>query len=175
MRCARRTQEIRKGCRRATWRERGTGSSTTLAECLEVASVVDDPVPLSRHVALRHPFRISCVLRAHRISRVPLYTATVRTLRSRRSGMRGCVDVDLRHDRLPCGRGDSQHTPALAAQQCSALGGYLVMSAEPMLAALEVPVVERRRVVESTALADYWKLTKTADNFLIVISPFASF
>ena len=49
------------------------------------------------------------------------------------------------------------------------------MSAEPIVAALEVPFVERRRVVESTALADYWKLTKPEVNFLIVITTFAGF
>ena len=43
------------------------------------------------------------------------------------------------------------------------------MSAEPTLAALELPVAD------STALAGYWALTKPEVNFLIVITTFAGF
>jgi len=49
------------------------------------------------------------------------------------------------------------------------------MAAQPILAALDAPLVERRRFVDATALSDYWALTKPEVNFLIVLSTFAGF
>ena len=116
---------------------------STLAECREVVGLVDDLVPLSRHVAVRHPFRIPCVLRACRVPRLPLHIAAVRPFRSRRSAVRGGVNVDLRHDCLSRGWSDSQHTPALAAEfrsernRYSEPGGSSLSISEPaMFAAL---------------------------------------
>src|SRR5215470_7744555 len=60
---------------------------STLAECLETAGLVDHLVPLSRHVAVRCPFRISCVLRTCRISRVPLDIGPIQSFRSRGSAV----------------------------------------------------------------------------------------
>src|SRR5262249_28311595 len=122
---------------------------SALAECLETARLVDHLVPLSRDVAVRYPFRISCVLRACRVSRVPLDTGPIQPVRSRRSAVRGCVNVDLRHDCLSRGWSDSQHTPALAADFRGARnrssepgGSSLSMAAERILATLDEPFVE---------------------------------
>ena len=116
---------------------------STLAECLEAARLVDYFVPLSRDVAVRYPFRISCVLRACRVSRVPLDIGSIQPFRSRRSAVRGGVNVDLRHDCLSRGWSDSQHTPALAAEfrgernRYSEPGGSSLSISEPaMFAAL---------------------------------------
>ena len=49
------------------------------------------------------------------------------------------------------------------------------MATEPMVAAFDVPVVQRRRFGNSTVLSDYWALTKPEVNFLIVITTFAGF
>jgi len=49
------------------------------------------------------------------------------------------------------------------------------MATEPMLAALDVSLLSRPRVTRSSALADYWALTKPEVNFLIVITTFAGF
>ena len=49
------------------------------------------------------------------------------------------------------------------------------MDAEPIVAALDVPVLERRRLVDYSVLSDYWALTKPEVNFLIVITTFAGF
>jgi heme o synthase len=49
------------------------------------------------------------------------------------------------------------------------------MATEPILAALQVPVIPRRRLWRSRVLADYWALTKPEVNFLIVIATFAGF
>ena len=46
------------------------------------------------------------------------------------------------------------------------------MSAEPSLAALELPVTNS---TDSTVQADYWALTKPEVNFLIVITTLAGF
>ena len=48
------------------------------------------------------------------------------------------------------------------------------MVTEPSVAVLEVAGVERRHLVRSKALADYWELTKPEVNFLIAITTFAS-
>ena len=44
------------------------------------------------------------------------------------------------------------------------------MATEPILAALDVPVVQARRIARSNALFDYWELTKPEINFLIAIT-----
>jgi heme o synthase len=49
------------------------------------------------------------------------------------------------------------------------------MASEPTVAALAVAGVERRQLVRSKALADYWALTKPEVNFLIAITTFAGF
>jgi protoheme IX farnesyltransferase len=49
------------------------------------------------------------------------------------------------------------------------------MATEPMVAALDVPAVQSRRVARPTLLSDYWSLTKPEVNFLIVITTFAGF
>ena len=49
------------------------------------------------------------------------------------------------------------------------------MAAEPILAALDVPVVQRPPFAGSTVLSDYWALTKPEVNFLIVVTTFAGF
>ena len=49
------------------------------------------------------------------------------------------------------------------------------MATEPMVAAFDVPVVQRRRFANSTVLSDYWALTKPEVNFLIVVTTFAGF
>ena len=90
--------------------------SSTLAECLKTAGLVDRLVPLSRHVAVRCPFRISCVLRTRRISRLPVDIGPIQPYCSRRSAVRRCVDVDLRHDCLSGGWSDLQHEAAHAAE-----------------------------------------------------------
>src|SRR5262249_54348477 len=47
--------------------------------------------------------------------------------------------------------------------------------AERILATLDEPFVERRRLVDSSVLSDYWAITKPEVNFLIVITTFAGF
>ncbi len=49
------------------------------------------------------------------------------------------------------------------------------MATEPILAAFDVPVVQRRRFPDSAVLCDYWALTKPEVNFLIVVTTFAGF
>jgi len=49
------------------------------------------------------------------------------------------------------------------------------MATEPILAALDVPVVHRCRFADSAVLCDYWALTKPEVNFLIVVTTFAGF
>jgi heme o synthase len=49
------------------------------------------------------------------------------------------------------------------------------MANEPILAALDASVVERRRFVNATVLSDYLVLTKPEVNFLIVFTTFAGF
>jgi heme O synthase-like polyprenyltransferase len=50
-----------------------------------------------------------------------------------------------------------------------------MMTTEPAAAVLEVAAVERRHLMPSNALADYWALTKPEVNFLIVITTLAGF
>ena len=49
------------------------------------------------------------------------------------------------------------------------------MATEPILAAFDVPVAQRRRFADSAVWSDYWTLTKPEVNFLIVITTFAGF
>jgi len=49
------------------------------------------------------------------------------------------------------------------------------MATEPIIAAFDVPVVQRRRFADSAVWSDYWALTKPEVNFLIVITTFAGF
>jgi protoheme IX farnesyltransferase len=49
------------------------------------------------------------------------------------------------------------------------------MAAEPIITVLEVPGTKRGHLTRSTALADYWALTKPEVNFLIAITTFAGF
>ena len=49
------------------------------------------------------------------------------------------------------------------------------MAAEPVLAAIEVSVVQHHRPTDSAILSDYWALTKPEVNFLIVVTTFAGF
>jgi len=49
------------------------------------------------------------------------------------------------------------------------------MATEPILAALDVTIVQRRRIASSNALFDYWELTKPEINFLIAITTAAGF
>jgi len=49
------------------------------------------------------------------------------------------------------------------------------MAIDPILAALDASVVERRRFVNATVLSDYLVLTKPEVNFLIVFATFAGF
>ena len=49
------------------------------------------------------------------------------------------------------------------------------MAIEPMLAALEVSAIHRRRVASASLLFDYWELTKPELNFLIAITTAAGF
>jgi protoheme IX farnesyltransferase len=49
------------------------------------------------------------------------------------------------------------------------------MATEPMVAALDVSAVQSCRVARPTLLSDYWSLTKSEVNFLIVITTFVGF
>src|SRR6266581_8998768 len=49
------------------------------------------------------------------------------------------------------------------------------MATEPILAALDVPIVQRRRFLDSAVFSDYWALNKPEVNFLIVVTTFAGF
>ena len=49
------------------------------------------------------------------------------------------------------------------------------MATEPVLAVLEAPALQGRRVARSTAWFDYWELTKPEINFLIAITAAAGF
>src|SRR5216683_391572 len=61
------------------------------------------------------------------------------------------------------------------AEKFAELGGFLTMATEPILAALDVPIVQRRRFLDSAVFSDYWALTKPEVNFLIVVTTFAGF
>src|SRR5262249_5188559 len=154
---------------------------STVAECLETARLVDHFVPVPRDVAVRCPFRISCFLRARRVSRVPFDIGPIYPFRSRRSTVRGGINVDLRNDRLSRGCSDSEHGAAIPAEfrgdrnRSSEPGGSLSMAAEPILGALDAPFVARRRLVYTAVLSDYWAITKPEVNFLILITSFVGF
>jgi protoheme IX farnesyltransferase len=49
------------------------------------------------------------------------------------------------------------------------------MATEPILGALDIPVMQRGRFVASTVLSDYWALTKPEINFLIAIATCTAF
>jgi protoheme IX farnesyltransferase len=49
------------------------------------------------------------------------------------------------------------------------------MATEPIIAAFDVPVAQRRRFLDSAVWSDYWALTKPEVNFLIVVTTFAGF
>jgi heme o synthase len=49
------------------------------------------------------------------------------------------------------------------------------MAPEPILAAFDLPVAQRRRFADSALWSAYWALTKPEVNFLIVITTFAGF
>jgi protoheme IX farnesyltransferase len=49
------------------------------------------------------------------------------------------------------------------------------MATDPILAALDVPEIQHRRIASSHVLFDYWELTKPEINFLIVITAAAGF
>jgi heme o synthase len=49
------------------------------------------------------------------------------------------------------------------------------MAADRILATLDEPSVERRHLMDSAVLSDYWAITKPEVNFLIVITTFAGF
>src|SRR5215472_7593812 len=72
-----------------------------------------DFVPLFRHLAVRHPLGISRFFRSRGLPDVLLVFALVGLFRPRGSAVRGCIDVDMRHNRLPRGRGDLNHTSSI--------------------------------------------------------------
>src|SRR5262249_34670992 len=57
----------------------------------------------------------------------------------------------------------------------SACGGSLSMAAKPILGTLDAPFIERRRLLDSAVLSDYWAITKPEVNFLILITSFVGF
>ena len=83
---------------------------SALAECPNMAAMVHPPLPFSRHPAMRHPLRISGVLRSCCLPGVPLHTKALRHFCSRGPGMRRGTDVDLRHDRLSAGRSNYRYS-----------------------------------------------------------------
>src|SRR6516165_7119979 len=78
--------------------------------------MVDPFIPLSCHLAVRLPLRISCVLRPRRLSPVLFHAAAPWLLCFRGSTVRRCADVDLRYAGLPGARGDSQYEPAFSTE-----------------------------------------------------------
>jgi len=44
------------------------------------------------------------------------------------------------------------------------------MAADRILATLDEPFVDRRRLMDSAVLSDYWTITKPEVNFLIVMN-----
>src|SRR4029077_12980270 len=151
--------------------------------CGDGAAIVNSSIPFSCHVAVRHPLRISCFLSPRCIPHVFFDAATLRLFCSRRSAVRGCADVDLRHACLSRSRRDSQYPAAVAAKflpwrlraigiawRCgieegfAAFGGCLKMATEPILAALDVSAVQGRSIASSNVLFGYWELTKPEIN-----------
>ncbi len=97
---------------------------SALAVGRTMAAVVDAPVSLPRHLAMRRPFRLARFLRSSRVPHVSLHTAKGRPLSFRRPAVRCSVDVDLRDRCLPGGRNDSLDADPLAETQTS--GGRLI-------------------------------------------------
>src|SRR6185369_9480580 len=100
--------------------------------------------------------------------------------------MCGCVDVDMRHDRLPGGGSDSYHAAAFPATELQRwrrvsklylpeCGGSLNMASKPITTTFDFPAERRAQSVFSRLLLDYWALTKPEVNFLIVITTFTGF
>src|SRR5262249_37607965 len=82
------------------------------------------------------------------------------------------VNVDLRHDCLSRGWSDSQHIPALAAHfrdtrnRSSEHGGSsLSMAADRILATLDEPFVDRRRLVDSAVFVGLLGDNQTRSQF----------
>ena len=80
-----------------------------LAECRRAAAMVDHPLSFSSDGAVRHPFRIPCLLRPCGLPGLPFHPKAVRPLRSCGPAVRRRVDVDVRHVRLPGASNDSDH------------------------------------------------------------------
>src|SRR5258708_2967832 len=87
---------------------------SALAKCPNGAAMVDSLISLSRHVALRHSFGISCLLRPCGLSGVPFGLAAVWPFCSRGSAVCRCIDVDLHHHRLSRFGGYSLYAAARA-------------------------------------------------------------
>ncbi len=98
---------------------------SALAKCPSGAAMVDSLISLSGHVALRHSFGISCLLRACGLSGVPFGLAAVWPFCSRGSAVCRCIDVDLHHHRISRSGGYSLYAAARAAglpSRLSAIG-----------------------------------------------------
>src|SRR6266513_724232 len=75
--------------------------------------MADPFISLCGYAAVRHPFRIPCLLRPRGLPSVLVFTTIVWPVCARRSAMCGCVDVDLRYRRLLDRRGNFRSSFAL--------------------------------------------------------------
>src|SRR5215469_15668258 len=155
---------------------------------------LDDLVPFLCHVAVRHPLGVSRLFRSSGLPHVLLVVTPIRSFSSGRSAVCSCIDVDLRHNRLLCSRGDLNHASSVAsrlysgrlsaieivarrhsAKRSAELGDALNVASEPILTAFDLPVAKRSRFWDSKTWFDYLSLTKPEVNFLIAVTTFAGF
>src|SRR6266576_4495141 len=79
-----------------------------------MAGIVDTPVSIPGHLAVRYSLRVSGLLRPRSLPSVFVFTTIVWPVCSGRSAICGCVDVDLRYRRLSDCRGSFRSTFTLA-------------------------------------------------------------
>src|ERR1700731_2090297 len=80
------------------------------------ARPVDDPLSFFCHAAVRHPFRISGILRPSNLSGLLVLITPVRFFSTRGPAVCCRLDVDLRHSGVSGGRSDLSHAAALARE-----------------------------------------------------------
>ena len=127
-----------------------------VAERFELARVVDPFVSFSRHLAVRYPFRISCLLRPRGLSGLFLVTAPARLFCSRGPAMCRRVDVDLRHRRLSDRRNDCRSAVTLAPE------------ASHQYSLSDIGLATQRGIADDSAAV--WRLSKCPASLLLPCS-----
>ena len=87
-----------------------------VAKCSGLAKMVNPPLPVFGHIALRHSFCLPDILRTSGVRGVPQFAPPVRVISLERPRVRRGADVDLRHARIPAAGGP--HHIRVARAKC---------------------------------------------------------